>query len=399
MASYQARQRDPFLDSNTQAILEQRGKELFGVVLIVFAALVAMILGSYYPGDPSWLSATDEPARNLLGRLGASIASPLIVIAGFGAWGIAVILATWGARFMWHLGEERAIGRVIFAPIAVALASVYASTHLPGANWTHSFGLGGLFGDTVLGAILGVVPVQATLGLKIMAFFMAIGAAAVAAFVLGFTFAELRRIARFLLFGIVMTYAGLLRLLGFGARSMMVGAQFAHSRHTARKEQNRLDREEAAAVRRIPEPRLAQPVVRRAAATDDAAPKAVLRAEPTVTAPVTPTDRENQTKAGILARLPAFLRRSPRSADEPEPTSRTSEDFGDPEIKARISQIIKDRLSQPPLATGAPPSAQSARVAADAAAHRPEPGVFRRATRIRAPKPGRAGAITGNPIV
>ena len=351
MASYQARHRDPFLDSNTQAILEQRGKELFGVTLIVLAALVAMILGSYYPGDPSWLSATDEPARNLLGRLGASIASPLIVIAGFGAWGIAIILATWGARFMWHTGEERAIGRVIFAPIAVALASVYASTHLPGANWTHSFGLGGLFGDTVLGAILGVVPVQATLGLKILAFFMAIGTAAVAAFVLGFTTGELRRIARFLLFGIVITYAGLLRLLGLGARGVMVGAQFAHTRHAARKEQKRLEREEAAAVRRIPEPSFAQPVVRRATATD-APTKPVLRAEPTVNTLVTHTDPQKDAKPGMFAKIPAFLKRSHLPEADFEPTSFTSEDFGDPEIKARISQIIQDRLSQPPSSAG-----------------------------------------------
>ncbi len=33
MASYQARQRDPLLDSDTQAILERRGKELLGVGL------------------------------------------------------------------------------------------------------------------------------------------------------------------------------------------------------------------------------------------------------------------------------------------------------------------------------------------------------------------------------
>ena len=64
-------------------------------------------------------------------------------------------LLAWGLRLVLHRGEERALNRVIFAPIAIALASVYASTLTPGADWGHSFGLGGLFGDTVLGAVLG----------------------------------------------------------------------------------------------------------------------------------------------------------------------------------------------------------------------------------------------------
>jgi len=34
MASYQVRQRDPLLDQNTQAMLEKRGRELLGLLLI-----------------------------------------------------------------------------------------------------------------------------------------------------------------------------------------------------------------------------------------------------------------------------------------------------------------------------------------------------------------------------
>ena len=149
MASYQARSRGRLLDSNTQAVLERRTKELLGIALLVGGVIAAMILGSYVPDDPSWLSVTDEPARNLLGRFGASIASPLFIIVGWGAWGFAAVMLAWGVRFIFHFGEERAIARIIFAPIAIALVSVYASTHVPSSVWTHSFGLGGLFGDTV----------------------------------------------------------------------------------------------------------------------------------------------------------------------------------------------------------------------------------------------------------
>jgi len=119
MASYQARQRDPLLDSNTQAIIERRGKELLGFGLMTVGFLVALTLWSYSADDPSWLSVTDGPVRNLLGRFGASVASPLIVISGAGAWGIAVAFLAWGVRFLLHIGAERALARAIFAPIAL----------------------------------------------------------------------------------------------------------------------------------------------------------------------------------------------------------------------------------------------------------------------------------------
>ena len=71
MASYQARQRDPLLDRNMQAMLERRGRELIGMALIALAAALAAVLWSYSPEDPGWMVATAEPAQNLLGHFGA----------------------------------------------------------------------------------------------------------------------------------------------------------------------------------------------------------------------------------------------------------------------------------------------------------------------------------------
>ena len=129
--AYQVRHRDPLFDSTTQAVIERRGKELLGLGLLTAALMIAMILGSYSQDDPSWLSATEEPAANLLGRFGASIAQPTYIIVGWGGWGLSLIFAVWGLRFLFHLGEDRALSRAIFAPIGVALGSVYAATHVP----------------------------------------------------------------------------------------------------------------------------------------------------------------------------------------------------------------------------------------------------------------------------
>ncbi|MEC7762754.1 MAG: DNA translocase FtsK [Pseudomonadota bacterium] len=223
--AYHVRERDPIFDEATQAMIERRGKELLGLALLVVGVAIALMMATYSAEDPGWMSATEGPAQNALGSFGATVASPLAVILGYGAWGFGIAFAAWGLRYILHYGEERAMGRAIFAPIAVALGAVYASTLVPPADWTHSFGLGGLFGDTVLGAVLGIMPGSAAFGIKLLALIFALAALAVGAFSLGVTRYELGRAARFLIVGVVMTYAGILKLVRFGARGAAMGAR------------------------------------------------------------------------------------------------------------------------------------------------------------------------------
>ncbi|WP_205749019.1 DNA translocase FtsK 4TM domain-containing protein, partial [Frigidibacter oleivorans] len=368
MASYQARQRDPLLDQNTQAVLERRGKELLGGALIVLGVLTAMMLGSYSPDDPSFLAATDEPAQNLLGGIGAAIASPLYVIAGHGAWGLSLCLLGWGLRFMLHRGEERAAGRVIFAPIGVALMSVYASTLLPGPEWTHSFGLGGLFGDTVLGALIGVAPVKATFGLKVISLLVFAAMLAVGAFVLGFDRAELTAIRRFLLVGSVIIYARLLNMAGRGADLSMRAAQAAAEKARERRAVARDRAAEAAqwdaAERAVPEPRR-RALPAQAALQDHwqhedepaPPPRRVLRAEPAYAAPEEDDLIEDEPvwdaapapRQGLLARVSSQIRRvvepEPELVEPPLLSPRAALADAPPEerIRARIADAVKSR--------------------------------------------------------
>jgi len=158
--AYQTRQREPLLDGHMQEFLSRRGREMIGMALMgVGLALVAM-LGSYVPEDPNWMAATDATPENLLGRGGASIAAVLMMIMGYAAWVLPAAFVVWGVRFLLHRGEGRALGRLLFLPIAIALASIYAASHVPPADWTHSFGTGGLFGDTILGAVLSALPMS-----------------------------------------------------------------------------------------------------------------------------------------------------------------------------------------------------------------------------------------------
>ncbi len=351
MATYQAKGRGRLLDSRTQAVLERRGKELLGLGLFLLGVLSVMLLGSYVPDDPSWLSVTDAPAQNLLGHFGASVASPLFIIVGWGAWGFAAVLLIWGARFMFHFGSERAMVRLIFVPIWIALVSVYASTHVPSHEWTHSFGLGGLFGDTVLGAILNVAPVTATFGLKAMALVMAFGAVGLGLHVLGLSVWEIRRGARFLGVGFILAYAQLMQLLGRGAAGAVRGAGDLRARRAEKQERRRLETEEAEMA--------------------EAEWQAQQMADNNLFAVETPPETEPLVvhKPALRLRIPGLIKRAP-AVDEAKAGAATAEPgqepVGDDRIKAKITDVIKARVRQGPtgqfLARRAePPMARAAR--------------------------------------
>ena len=350
MASYQIRQRDPLLDQGTQAMLERRSRELFGLALIGLGLALTVMFWTYSPQDPGWMVASDKPISNALGAFGAAVASTLIIIVGKGVWTVPMILIAWGARFVSHRGAERVLSRMVFAVIAVALASVYAATLVPGADWTHAFGLGGLFGDTVLGAALGLIPAGAGFGLKLLSLTTRAVLVVLTAFVMGFNISELRAMARFLITSLVLTYSGLLGAAGKGAQG------------TARAAAALQDRRRMSATGPTPAmpATAARGMVRHSGTVQpEAAPPAFgkpagLRAdsryaEPLAEAPQYAPPRE---KVGLLARMPSFLRRSVEPEPElVEPVLAEDLDLDDmpddDRIKARISSVIRARTRAP----------------------------------------------------
>nr|HRO16140.1 DNA translocase FtsK 4TM domain-containing protein [Paracoccus sp. (in: a-proteobacteria)] len=205
MASWHAKHRDPLFDQPTQAALERRGKELLGAGFVVLGIIVAMMLLSYSPDDPGIGTATDQPAQNLLGRVGAYAASALFMITGHGSLVLALSALVWGLRLMLHRGEERLM-RGVFTPLAMVLVSVHAASLVPPPGWTQSFGLGGHLGDMLMGGVLGLMPMPAPITLKVVAFLTALGSVALCAFVLGFDRRELMGVGRFLATGLAIAY-------------------------------------------------------------------------------------------------------------------------------------------------------------------------------------------------
>jgi DNA segregation ATPase FtsK/SpoIIIE, S-DNA-T family len=319
--AYQTRQRDPLLDSNTQAALERRGREGLGIVLILAGIALFLMLLSYVADDPSWWAATDAVPENLLGRFGASMSAILMLIVGWGAYFLAFGMVAWGVRLAAHIGSERSLSRIIFLPIAVALAAIYAATHQPPANWGQSYGLGGLFGDTILGALLNVMPMAAASGLKVLAAVSFLALLWLGLFVLGFTKPEIRASVRFMLLGLVATIGGIGALFGQAGR----GAGQAAMEIRARRQMQAETRASAQAAAEEEDPYY-----------DDIVEQAATL--------------EPRPRMGLLERMP-LLRRDP--APEPElvehaaTAPRDLEAPTEDRIREKIADVIRSRVRRP----------------------------------------------------
>ena len=312
MAYHQARGRDPLIDSSVQETLERRGVELLGIAMMIIGVLAALIIYSYSPSDPGPFSASDAPVQNLLGITGATIASPVFLILGWGSWSLVALFLVWGGRLTLHKGSERATSRAIFAPVGVALVAIYAATLVPDATWTHSFGLGGLFGDTVVGFLLTAVPINAKIAIVLLSVLSAILMMIVGAFVLGFDKEELRSIARFLYVSVVMTYAHIMTLAGRGTERAVAKVKDVQQNSQAKRE-------------------------------------ACLQMQPSEVVESTPEvfEQEQPEKPSLLARMPKLIKRQ-ETLPEPELVEATfnaeANAPGEDRIRSRIADAIKNRV-------------------------------------------------------
>ncbi|MDB6182859.1 DNA translocase FtsK [Paracoccus fistulariae] len=370
MASWQAKRRDPLFDQNTQAALERRGKELLGAGLVILGIVVAMVLGSWSANDPSFLSATDQPAENMLGSFGAYLASPLMMIAGYGSWMIVIAAVVWGLRLMLHRGEERFM-RAIFLPFSIALLSVYCSTLTPGPEWEQSYGLGGHFGDMMMGAILNVIPLKAQIGIRLAGLLVAMGFLAVTAFVLGFERDELRQLWRRFVIGLVTAFDMGLRLAGRGAAASATVAQRAKARREAQASRRAAAPAEAEQPRsgilprlkpqpaapdyleleeELPEPEL----IERDATYDGEAPSA-----DEVKGRISDAIRERSAKPSVLAAVAARLARDGARDVPPQP------EIAEAPVEPTPFGADTQRVVVPPLRKAAATTSQQARKEAE----------------------------------
>jgi len=340
--AYQTR-RDPLLDATIQEAIEKRGRELLGILMIAVGVMIALMLGSFSAEDPSWMSASDAPVRNWMGPIGAAIAAPVFMIIGKASWGLAAGFIVWGLRFATHYGAERLLSRIIFFPIGIAVFALYASTLTPGAGWEQNYGLGGLFGDTVAGVFLNILPISDAIGIKIMSLVFGVALAFTGAFVLGFTRFEIIRFGYFLVVGVILSYAQIRSWLARGATETIAAAGTMRSQAAERREA-RIHQEDATVVE-------GEPSVAAIFRHDFAQEPEPEHIEPLLERP----------KSGGLRGLMSSL--TGRSSEEMPEQELVSESYegpvedtgGSDRIRAKIAQAIQTRVRPegPMIAEGA----------------------------------------------
>ena len=252
-----ARNRKRLVESKTEEALKKRGTEALGFLLILIGVAFLALMWTYNPLDPSFTSATSASATNALGIFGSYIADPLHRAIGWAGFGVGLSFVGWGLRFMTHTGHTRALRRAVFSPLAIAVFAVFLAAHVPPSGWIFEYGLGGIFGDIVLGWLLPLIPggiiialISATVGLGVIALVFS-------GYVIGMTWAEVRTTTRVLWHGFITAYLGLrwttvrlLRLAGsilafLGLKSVHA-AKKAHEIQKTRRAEVRVKREQAA---------------------------------------------------------------------------------------------------------------------------------------------------------
>ena len=331
--AYPTRGRDPLLDASTQAFLERRGVEALGLVILAVGVMFALALVSYSPEDSAWIASGGREIANWAGQIGATISAPLIKIMGLGSWGIPIAFVVWGLRLITHLGAERMLMRLIYAPIFWALCSLYAATLNPISSWAHSFSMGGLFGDTVLFMLLQILPGSAALGANIVALILGALVLLLGGYVTGLVFGEIKTSfrainlagSRFVMFVLSLLSSGVSR-----------GAQGLRTRQENRAQLQR-------------EPNF-NPVSR----SEAARVASVIRANPAMptTSAALPLPVEPWVSKSLFARVPAMLKRTPELNAKPQlqaNTQGTSEDPFEDRIRGKIADAIRSRDPQAAL--------------------------------------------------
>ncbi len=120
---------------------------MLGYLVLAACAAGAVCLLTWSNADPSFTHATSGQARNALGPIGAIVAD--LVMQLFGLAGPLLLLPPlfWGLQLNAKGSLDNWHGRLVVAPVAVALLACAASALPKLGTWPLPYNLGGFVGD------------------------------------------------------------------------------------------------------------------------------------------------------------------------------------------------------------------------------------------------------------
>ena len=167
---------------------------LRGVLEAGFGLALTFALASYNATDSSLNASSAGPPVNFMGRFGATIADVGLQSFGLSAWVLALLMilgglgAATGQTLHAH-GRRANVWAVLIG--LVALSGALAGP-APPLSWPLAKGLGGFWGDSVLGGLAGVIRFVGLPGARLIGAAVLLGVAALAfSFVFGLKLADL----------------------------------------------------------------------------------------------------------------------------------------------------------------------------------------------------------------
>ena len=140
------------LPAGSGAFLARRLGETAGLALAVLAGVLGAALMTYSSADPSFNTAAEGEAANLIGRPGSYAADLLLQWLGLAAALPPLILAAWSWALLSHRGLSLPAARIALAPLAVLLAAVGCAA-LGAPGWPIAAGAGGVAGGALLATV------------------------------------------------------------------------------------------------------------------------------------------------------------------------------------------------------------------------------------------------------
>ena len=178
--------------SSNPTLITKLARYLCASVLVLAGFGMILALISYNSNGPNILNTTLGPVTNYMGFYGALFANTLILTIGIAAWLLPLAALCYGVRFYGSIGIERCtIRRALFVPLLPLIGALYCATLPTGADWQHSYSMGGFIGDAALAFLVDIAPIEPEIWDRILPIALGLVTALVGLFALGFNLREL----------------------------------------------------------------------------------------------------------------------------------------------------------------------------------------------------------------
>lgn len=149
--------RHALLPSGMAAFLKRRAGQFMGFFMVCLAVVLAAILGTYHPSDPSWNLAIEGSAKNVLAFPGAVVADAMLQAFGVVTVIWVIALMGWGIRSMFAVPLRWTFFRVLALISAVLLAASVAAQWTSPKAWLLPNSLGGALGELIIYQVYEIV--------------------------------------------------------------------------------------------------------------------------------------------------------------------------------------------------------------------------------------------------